>query len=175
MFKKGKDYDVNLSKYTLRSPLSAETKKKIGDANRGRDLSKTKREYKRSTVEGKTRFEWAEHYGVNVSTIGNRLRINGHPHPYKANYNPNAKKIEGKSISEWAEHYGVTTTGIYNRIDRCGHPHPSKVPPNSQVIEGKTRKQWAKHYGVSTQTIHNRIHAFGNPHPPIARRKERKG
>lgn len=80
----------------------------------------------RKTYEGRTRREWAEHYGVTLGVIDRRLRLFGHPHPESAG--PMGPKptvfYEGKSMREWAEQYGVSPEAIVKRINKNGHPHP---------------------------------------------------
>ena len=80
----------------------------------------------RKTYDGRTRRDWAEHYGVTLNVIDRRLRLFGHPHPEEAAAKGPKPTVfhEGKSMREWADQYGVSTGAIVKRINKNGHPHP---------------------------------------------------
>ena len=99
MFKDGKDYDMNMRTVPKLGGgarpghiPSDQTKRKIGDANRGRVLgpqscehvlNRTKLFYK-----GKTHKEWGEELGVSTACIGQRMTKNDNPYPYRQSRSP---------------------------------------------------------------------------------------
>jgi hypothetical protein len=80
----------------------------------------------RKTYDGRSRRDWAEHYGVTLNVIDRRLRLFGHPHPEEAAAKGPKPTVfyEGKSMREWADQYGVSIGAIVKRINKNGHPHP---------------------------------------------------
>ena len=149
MFKDGKDYDINLSTVpTLGGGAkpgrrhSAETKRKIGDANRGKVLGPHSRELILKTTKlfykGKTYKEWGEELGVTAACIRKRMTKNGNPYPYKTVKPPAKPRVfyKGLTIDEWSEKTGVKRTTVAKYLRLFGHPYSKAICIEKGLIGG---------------------------------------
>jgi len=108
--------------------------------------------------EGKTYLEWAEHYGISYSTIRDRMRLRGTPHPKGPLYSETTT-YKGKPPNWWGKKLGVTSECIRYRMIKYGTPFLKK----GTTYEGKKLHRWAEELGISYNLVYMRIKAGKHP------------
>ncbi|MCO5159819.1 MAG: hypothetical protein M9939_01675 [Mesorhizobium sp.] len=113
-----------------------------------------------------TRAEWAEHLGVDRTTIRHHLERHGNlDRVGMPSRTPLLVEFEGQSrtLKEWAEHFGVSIPALHDHLKRNGDfSKVGKPSVQAQVYTyqgvSRTLPEWAEAYGLKVNTLQVRLH-----------------